>query len=1160
MHTRRLIGVVLLALAVAGALGERSMVRREEARARRRLLDRAEKSAQTTRASVKEFLQGRFKTLEAQAAAAASLNPIKQLVVTFDPASLRDGLRSETWWEPYRRDFSVSGMAYEGDQPDALEGMEPSAIDTAELVKRARADRTASMILLAGPKKWPYLAAAAVVEVPRPTPAVLLMARPFDLALGQEMAEKLGGAVLLSAGQAVLVPAGPQEAQEELKSALGKESLPYFAPPDLGWVASATQLLPGLSLWTHTSLGGEATELHADMESSESTLLGVEIAAAVVALVSLFLIVRPAPAAALPAPSGATGSSAGGLVHAAGGHTSPRSQGHTGATPADTGLSRQSGSSDPQALAEEAEGATLQHAAPGNVFGRYYLLDRLGEGGMAEVFTAVAFGAENFRRTFVVKRLRAEMLRNQGVVSSFIDEANLASSLVHSNIVPVFDFGRVGDEYYMATEYILGRDLGKVNRRSLEQEQKTLTLGQAFFIVHQTLEALDYAHNRLGEQGQPLGIVHRDVSPNNILISARGEVKLFDFGIAKAEGRLTQTQVGMVKGNVRFMSPEQARGELVDARSDLFALGLVLYYALSGDSLYEGDNAYNLLVKAAQGPGPAELAAVEKLPKEAHRIVLRAGAHHGEAVRRRHPRGGGPLRGGLGGARGGAGAVGHLGAAGAHGSHAGAERLHLALLHAAQGTGVRAAGLAEARLGDPRSPGRGGARRARHGFAALLCGLLFACGPGTAPPEASLETLDSLSVRAKAGDGEALGFYTPAGAPLPFLSDPYTPGATLLQDPGADGMNVFPSFVEGRAAAYAITEYWDGFPAVWTQPLYFFVDRIDETTGAPHIYSGPVFGVGTGSRFYSSYWQIYYVYTHDKSQTADLYPSEKAIFDAGFALFKGAVTFCALGPQGVNLASLASDSTTSTLPGTSQVVTSHFWRHPLLPGQKFPVRGAAPAWVEGEKVWFVDFGRNRFKVGADLEVEPDALFKFAVRGADGQPVQLPLPSVGGTGPLYGWTPPEVVQGVPQFGTLWREYAVILNPTANAGKNPPAPFIPQSMQGLRAMVAQAVNAASSSSTSTAYGALYTPLPDPSIEAIVEANPAQYAEYTLRVAKNPLECFEQPNSTFPKGPADGGVCLWLDSQRAIEANIGSALIRDTGRLSSCPIVYFNGAPVP
>jgi serine/threonine protein kinase len=118
--------------------------------------------------------------------------------------------------------------------------------------------------------------------------------------------------------------------------------------------------------------------------------------------------------------------------------------------------------------------------------------------------------------------------------------------------------------------------------------------------------------------------VHRDVSPNNILVSGRGEVKLFDFGVAKAQGRITQTQFGMVKGNVRFMSPEQARGEAVDGRSDLFAVGLVLYYALTGDSLYEADTAYNLLVKAAQGPGDKERESLSKLPQEARIVLERA--------------------------------------------------------------------------------------------------------------------------------------------------------------------------------------------------------------------------------------------------------------------------------------------------------------------------------------------------------------------------------------------------------------------------------------------------------------------------------------------------------------------------------------------------------
>ena len=654
MHTRRLIGIAVLLLAVAGGVGGSAMVKRTHERAVRRL---GERLAQAAKSATRDWLAGRLKMLEGQAAAAASITPIKSQVVTFDAPTLKDGFRSEQWWEPYRREFSVAGLAYEGDKLDALEGLDPAELDAAELVRKARANRQAALFLRAGSKHWPYAAAAAVVDVPRPVPSVIFLARPVDLAFAQEMAEKLGGAVLLSDGQQALLAAGPDAEQADLKTAVGHEAQPLVAGVDGGWVAAPTLLLPGLTLWTRASVGPDAAEFRSD---SESGALAIQLAAGLVALVGLFFAVKspPAPQAVWLPPPGTSGQSgasstamdgafaqggtgtSGPTAPAAGrtggtgtsGRTGPApSTGSTGVTPADTRLGG-AGSSDPRQLLEADEGATAltqapppQAAAqPSNVFGRYVLLDRLGEGGMAEVFTAVAYGAEKFRRTFVVKRLRAEMLRNPSVVSSFIDEANLASSLVHSNIVPVFDFGKVGDEYFMATEYILGRDLGKVNRRALEQEKKTLPLGQIFFVCHQTLEALDYAHNKTNDQGQPLGVVHRDVSPNNILISARGEVKLFDFGIAKAEGRLTQTQYGMVKGNVRFMSPEQARGEPVDSRSDLFAIGLVLYYGLSGESLYEADTAYNLLVKAAQGPGAAELELIHKLPKEAHRILERA--------------------------------------------------------------------------------------------------------------------------------------------------------------------------------------------------------------------------------------------------------------------------------------------------------------------------------------------------------------------------------------------------------------------------------------------------------------------------------------------------------------------------------------------------------
>jgi serine/threonine-protein kinase len=260
----------------------------------------------------------------------------------------------------------------------------------------------------------------------------------------------------------------------------------------------------------------------------------------------------------------------------------------------------------------------------GRSFGRYVLVDRLGEGGMSQVYTAVVFGAEGFRRKFVIKRLRPEYLDDQTVVSSFIDEANLASSLVHSNIVPVLDFGKVGDEYFLATEYILGRDLGRITQHLKQRTGAGMPVAAVLHAAHEVLEALEYAHSRTGESGSALGIVHRDVSPNNILVTARGEVKLFDFGIVKAEGRVTRTQQGVVKGNVSFMSPEQARGLEVDARADLFSLGLVIYYCLTGEVLYQGATSYELLLKAATGPGPDEIPRLRTLPEPAGALLARA--------------------------------------------------------------------------------------------------------------------------------------------------------------------------------------------------------------------------------------------------------------------------------------------------------------------------------------------------------------------------------------------------------------------------------------------------------------------------------------------------------------------------------------------------------
>jgi len=184
----------------------------------------------------------------------------------------------------------------------------------------------------------------------------------------------------------------------------------------------------------------------------------------------------------------------------------------------------------------------------------------------------------------------------------------------------VFDFGVVDGEYFMTQEYIVGRDLARL----MEQRPGALPAPLAYFVAHEILQALAYAHAHHDQDGGALGVVHRDVSPANIMLSNAGEVKLADFGIVKLNSRVSRTQVGMVKGNANFMSPEQARGQAVDARSDLFSLALALYYALSGELLYTGSNDLEVLYRAAGGLDADDIARIRKLADPAPQILERA--------------------------------------------------------------------------------------------------------------------------------------------------------------------------------------------------------------------------------------------------------------------------------------------------------------------------------------------------------------------------------------------------------------------------------------------------------------------------------------------------------------------------------------------------------
>lgn len=255
-------------------------------------------------------------------------------------------------------------------------------------------------------------------------------------------------------------------------------------------------------------------------------------------------------------------------------------------------------------------------------FGRYILTAKIAMGGMAEIFRAKSVGAEGFEKVVVIKRILPHFSEDEGFVTMFKDEAKVASHLNHANVVQIFDFDEVDNLFYIAMEYVEGCDL----KRVLDQGAKLgkpLSIAQAVYIMIEASKGLDYAHKRIVD-GQPLNIIHRDVSPHNVMVSFNGEVKIMDFGIAKAASRSTKTRVGTVKGKCAYMSPEQARGRNLDPRSDLFALGVCMWEMLTGKRLFVGESDFETLnnVLKAEVPPPSELN--PEVPKELDAIVLRS--------------------------------------------------------------------------------------------------------------------------------------------------------------------------------------------------------------------------------------------------------------------------------------------------------------------------------------------------------------------------------------------------------------------------------------------------------------------------------------------------------------------------------------------------------
>ncbi|MGQ0507434.1 MAG: serine/threonine protein kinase [Myxococcaceae bacterium] len=269
--------------------------------------------------------------------------------------------------------------------------------------------------------------------------------------------------------------------------------------------------------------------------------------------------------------------------------------------------------------------ATAEQAAqPREIrFGKYTLLDRIAVGGMAEIFLARQAGLEGFEKVIVIKRIRPHLSKQTSFVKMFLNEAKLAAQLNHQNIVQIYDLGKIGESYFIAMEDIFGRDMRRIIPKA-DAMGIPFPMVYALKIASSVCEGLYYAHQKVDLYGNPLHIVHRDVTPENIFVSFDGTVKILDFGIAKAANQLEHTRAGEIKGKLSYMSPEQCLGKPLDCRSDIFSLGVVLYEWLTGFKLFTGESEVAILKSVTDGKIYAPSYFKADIPDAVEAILMRA--------------------------------------------------------------------------------------------------------------------------------------------------------------------------------------------------------------------------------------------------------------------------------------------------------------------------------------------------------------------------------------------------------------------------------------------------------------------------------------------------------------------------------------------------------
>jgi len=256
-------------------------------------------------------------------------------------------------------------------------------------------------------------------------------------------------------------------------------------------------------------------------------------------------------------------------------------------------------------------------------FGKYLLLKKQASGGMAHLYRAKIIGVQGFEKFVAIKQILPHLAEEEELVNSFIHEAKLAALLNHQNIVQIYDFGHLDGTYFITMEYLFGKDLRLVFNKLRESGQR-IPIEHVLFIASRVFAGLDYAHFLKDFQGKPLEIIHRDISPQNIIITYDGDVKIVDFGIAKAANQSAMTQVGMIKGKVAYMSPEQATGRPIDHRSDIFSGGILLYEMITGNRMFKGEDSIQILAKVRDADFAPLRSVRSDLPEKLYAILDRA--------------------------------------------------------------------------------------------------------------------------------------------------------------------------------------------------------------------------------------------------------------------------------------------------------------------------------------------------------------------------------------------------------------------------------------------------------------------------------------------------------------------------------------------------------